>query len=147
MGLSEILAISLGIAAIALVAVLLAKKLGKGRHEMSRAGLAKRAVEESESLRTLVEEREASRPESDSVIKGHELSHRRVTLHDEGTREVYVREHLPEVAELHRQLRRRGVRDQTFDGLYESPENGSDILTVSTALSEMAQRLGFRPGG
>ncbi len=142
------------IAAVAVVfaVVFLVVKLGKGRHEMSRAGLAKRAVEEAESLRTLAEEREESRPEGDSILKEHDLPHRRVTLHDEGTREIYVREHLPEVAELRRQLRGHGVRDQTFDALYESVDNGSDLLTVSTALSEMAHRLtahrlGHRPGG
>ncbi len=144
------------IASIAVVAVLVVVfvvvKLGKGRHEMSRAGLAKRAVEEAESLRTLAEEREGSRPAGDSILKEHDLPHRRVTLHDEGTRDIYVREHLSEVSDLRSQLRRRGVRDKTFDTLYESVENGSDLLTVSTALSEMAHRLtahrlGPRPGG
>lgn len=113
----------------------------KERHEMTRAGLEKRAIEEARSLRKLVDEREESRPENDSVVREHELPERRVTLHDEETRGMYLRDHLPEVSRLREQLAKRGVRDQTLDEVYGSVENGSDLRTVSTALSEMARRL------
>lgn len=126
-----------GVALLALVV----RRLRRKRHEMSRAGLRRRILEEAESLRSLVDEREMSRPESESSVRGHELSHRRVTLHDEKTRELYIREHLPEVSTLREQLARRGIRDRTLDSLYESAENGNDLRTVSTALSEMARSL------
>lgn len=142
---SAILVIALVIGAVVLAILFFTGRLGKRRHEMSRAGLEKRAIEESERLRTLVDERESVRPDGDSVIKEHDLPSRRVTLHDEGTRGIYVRDHLPEVAELRRQLGDFGVRDEAFDALYESAENGSDLRTVSTALSEMARNL--RPQG
>ncbi|CAN5478713.1 MAG: hypothetical protein M3494_00625 [Actinomycetota bacterium] len=137
--------IALALAAAVLVVVLailfLTGRLGGRRREMSRAGLSRRASGEAESLRDLVEERESSRPTGDSVIRDHDLPSRRVTVHDEGTREIYLRDHLPEVADLRRQLGERGVRDETLDSLYEAAENGSDLRTVSTALFEMARRL------
>lgn len=125
-------------------ALALAGGLKKKRREMSRAGLANRANEEARRLRDFVERREESRPERDSVVRDHELSSHRVTLHDEETRELYVRDHLPEVAELRRQLREHGVRDEVLDNLHESAENGSELRSVSTALFEAARRL--RPG-
>lgn len=126
---------------VALAAFFLAGRFGKKRREMSRAGLSRRVAEEAESLRAFVDGRESNRPERDSVVKEHDLSSHRVMLHDEGTMEMYDREHLPEVAELRRQMRGHGVRNETLDSLFESSENASDLRSVSTALSEMARRL------
>lgn len=139
---SGILAVTLVVGAVVLAAVLFfTGRLGRRRHEMTRAGLSRRASEAAESLRAFVDEREASRPEDDTVIKDHELPSHRVMLHDEETREMYLREWLPEISELRKQIHDHGVRDRTFDSLYESAENGSDLRTVSTALSEMARSL------
>lgn len=128
-----------------LAALFLAGRLGGGRHEMSRAGLSEWVSEEAGSLRAFVDEREPSRPSGDSVIRGHDLPSRRVTVHDEGTRGIYLRDHLPEAAEIRRQLGEHGVRDETLDSLHEDAANGSDLRTVATALSEMARRLRPRP--
>jgi hypothetical protein len=98
---------------VAVAAFFFLGRFGKKRREMSRAGLHRRASEEAESLRAFVDEREAKRPERDSVVKDHDLPSHRVTLHDEGTMEVYAREHLPEVAELRRQARDHGVKNET----------------------------------
>lgn len=100
-----------------------------------------RAFRESERLVALVEEREAGRPSDDPVIRDHELDHRRVTFHDEGTQEIYHRDYLPEVAELREHFAERGIRSGTLDSLYESAENDADLRTISTALEEMAARL------
>lgn len=130
---------------VALVAVLggfwVVRGLGGVRHRLTRPGLRKRVLGESRSLFRLVEEREASRPERDPIIKDHEHSDRRVTLHDEETQSIYAREYLPRVSDLREQLAERHVRNQTLDALYKCVENNADIRTVSTALSEMAERL------
>ncbi len=112
------------------------------RYRLTRPELRNRALEESQRLFRLVEEREAARPEQDPVIKNHEYPHRRVTLHDEETQEIYFEEHLPRVADLREQFAERHVRNRALDDLYESVENDADIRTVCTALSEMAERLG-----
>ncbi len=108
-----ILALLAGAAVLA--AAILVFGRSRRRREMTRAGLSERVSEEAKSLRALVDKRESSRPDGDSVIKDYDLPSHRVTLHDEGTREIYLRDHLPEVAELRRQLRDHGVRDETLD--------------------------------
>lgn len=129
-----------GVAAIVLC-VLLLWITGRERPKMTRAGLRNRAREEAEALVRLVEEREASRPADDTVLKDSEYPHRRVTLHDEETQRIYARDHLPRVADLREQFARRRIRNRSLDTFYESPENGADLRTVSTALEEMARRL------
>lgn len=98
-------------------------------------------MRESDRLAELVEEREASRPSDDPVIRDHELTDRRVTYHDEKTQEIYHRDYLPEVVELREHFAERGIRNGTLDQLYDSAENDADLRTISTALEEMAARL------
>lgn len=123
------------------VVLLLVRRSGGGRHRLTRSGLRRRAIKESERLIALVEERRASRPSDDPVIMDHELPHRRVTLHDERTQEIYRREHLPAVTELREQFAERRVRDRMLDELYEDAASEADLRTVATALGEMARRL------
>lgn len=120
----------------------LSRLLRRGRHKMTRAGLKRRAFRESEALVDFVNERETSRPIDDAVIKDHQHPHRRVTLHDEETHQIYARDYLPEIAELREQFARRGIRNDALDRVYEDAENEGDLRTVSTALVEMAKRLG-----
>jgi hypothetical protein len=115
------------------------------RHKMTRAGLRLLALENSQALADFVEAREAERPPNDPVIKDHELPHRRVTLHDEQTQRAYARDYLPAVASLREQFARRNVRSGALDAVYEAPENGADLRTISTALEEMARRLRQAP--
>ncbi len=130
------------VAIIGLVlAVLLLRLLGRGRHKMTKAGLRKRALEQSEALMVFVNEREASRPANDTVIRDHQYPHRRVTLHDEGTQEIYARDYLPGIADLREQFAKRRIRNDALDRVYESAQNEGDLRTVSTALVEMAGRL------
>jgi hypothetical protein len=133
--------IAAGVAAVVLC-VLLLRLAGRERHKMTRAGLRNRALEEAEALVALIEAREATRPADDTVVKESEYPHRRVTLHDEETQRIYARDHLPLVADLRGQFARRGVRNRSLDAFYEAPENEADLRTVSTALEEMARRLG-----
>ena len=141
----EILSVAILAAAVVAVAVIFGiaiRRFRGTRHRLTRPELRNRALRESHNLFLLVEEREAARPENDPIIKDHEYPHRRVTLHDEETQEIYFKEHLPRVAYLREQLAKRRVRNRTLDDLYESVENGADIRTISTALAEMAERLG-----
>ena len=72
---------------IGLVLILLPLSLLKrSRHKMTRAGLRKRAFEESEALINFINEREANRPANDTIVSDHEHPHRRVTLYDEESR-------------------------------------------------------------
>lgn len=123
------------------LAVLLLPLLGRRRHEMTRAGLRKRALEASEALVEAIDEREAGRPANDTVVTDHEYSHRRVTLHDEETQRIYARDHLPEIADLREQFAKRGIHNDALDRLYEDALNEGDLRTVSTALGEMAKEL------
>lgn len=120
---------------------LAARRLRRTRHQLTGPELRNRAVEESDRLAELVEEREANRPTDDPVIQEHELTDRRVTYHDEQTQEIYHRDYLPEVAELREHFAERGIHNGTLDRLYESAENDADLRTISTALEEMAARL------
>jgi hypothetical protein len=121
--------------------LLLARASGDGRHRLTRPELRRRALAESEKLVALVDERRASRPFDDPIIVDHELPHRRVTLHDEGTREIYRREHLPAVADLREQFAKRRIRNRTLDEFYEEAASEADLRTVATALEEMARRI------
>jgi hypothetical protein len=123
------------------VAALLLPLLGRGHHKMTRAGLRKRALEQSEALVEFIDEREASRPANDTVVSYHEYPHRRVTLHDEEIQRIYVRDYLPEIADLREQFARRGVRNDALDRVYEDALNEGDLRTVATALGEMANKL------
>ncbi len=139
--------LSVAIVAVVAVAVVVfgvavVRRFRGARHRLTRPELRNRALRESHSLFLLVEEREAARPEDDPVIKDHDYPHRRVTLHDEETQRIYFEEYLPRVADLREQFAERRVRNRTLDDLYESVENDADIRTVSTALAEMAERLG-----
>ncbi len=111
------------------------------RHKMTRAGLRNLARARSEEISGLVEQRAACRPRNDAVIRDHEYAHRRVTLHDLGTRGIYLDEHLAAVSDLREQFAARGIRSGELDRYYESPETEADLRTVSTALLEMASRL------
>ncbi len=121
---------------------LLVARVRRSRRRLTGPKLRNRALEESERLAGLVEQREAGRPADDPVIRDHELIDRRVTFHDEETQEVYRRDHLPEVAELRELFAEHGIRNGTFDEFYEVPENDAGLRTISTALQEMAGRLG-----
>ena len=137
------LAIMVGAVATALFLIFMVLRgFGRVRHRLTRPELRNQAFRESQSLFAFVEEREAARPARDPIIKDHEYPHRRVTLHDEETQEIYFEEHLPKVADLREQFAERRVRNRTLDDLYESVEAVADIRTVCTALSEMAERLG-----
>ena len=113
----------------------------RSRHKMTRAGLRKHAFEESEALINFINEREASRPANDSVVRDHEHLHRRVTLHDEETQILYARDYLPEIADLREQFAKRGIRSDVLDRVYEDVQNEGDLRTVSTALVEMSKGL------
>ena len=133
----------IAVAAVGILAVaMIMRKLGGARHRLTRPELRNRALQESRSLFLFVEEREAARPEHDSIIKDHEYPHRRVTIHDEETQGIYSKEHLPWVTDLRQLFAKRQVTNQALDDLYESVENDADIRTISTALAEMAERLG-----
>ncbi|QYJ15348.1 hypothetical protein Rxycam_01168 [Rubrobacter xylanophilus DSM 9941] len=134
----EFLLVAVG-AAFVVAWVLLGRR--KVRHRMTRAGLRRRAFVEAARLFELVEEREASRPARDAVVVEHEIQHRRVTLHDEGTQRIYAAEHLAEVEELREQFARRGIRSGELERYYREPANSAGLRTVATALEEMAQRL------
>jgi hypothetical protein len=123
------------------LSVLLSRLLGRSRHKMTRAGLRKRAFKQSEALMVFVNEREANRPANDAVITDHQYSHRRVTLHDEETQEIYARDYLPGIADLREQFAKRGIRNDALDRVYESAESEGDLRTVSTALVEIAKTL------
>lgn len=133
--------ILLAIIGLLLSMLLLRLFLGRGRHKMTKAGLRKRALKESEALMVFVNEREQSRPANDAVVRNHEYSHRRVTLHDEETQRIYARDHLPEINALREQFAKRGIRNDALDRIYENAQNEGDLRTVSTALGEMANRL------
>jgi hypothetical protein len=108
---------------------------------MTRPGLRNLARARSEALVELVEQREASRPPNDGVIRNHEYPHRRVTLHDVETQRIYTGEHAAGVSDLREQFARRGIRNGQLDRYLRSPENGADLRTIATALLEMAARL------
>ena len=137
-----IIALAAAVAAVVAVFWMVVRRFRGVRHRLTRPELRNRALEESERLFQLVEEREAARPEHDPIIKDHEFPHRRVTVHDEETQEIYFEEHLPRVADLREQFAERRIKNRTLDDLYESVENDADIRTVSTALAEMSKRLG-----
>lgn len=117
------------------------RPFARRRHKMTRAGLRNLARAESEALIGLLEEREASRPHDDIVIKDHEYPHRRVTLHDEETQKIYAERYLAEISDLRGQLARRGIRSWPLDAYYASPQNEADLRTISTALLEVSGRL------
>lgn len=129
------------VAALSLIFLVL-RGFGRVRHRLTGPELRNQAFRESQRLFEFVEEREAARPEQDPVVKDHEYPHRRVTLHDEETQEIYFEEHLPRVADLREMFAERRVKNRTLDEHYESVETSADIRTVCTALSEMAERLG-----
>jgi len=114
---------------------------GRRRHKMTGAALRKLAWAESDALFELIQDREASRPHDDIVIKDHKYPHRRVTLHDEGTLRLYTRDHLTGVAGLREQFAERGIRNRALDACYGTPESEADLRTISTALLEMSGRL------
>ena len=87
-------------------------------HKMTRAGLRKRAFEESEALINFINDREASRPSNDSVVSNHEYLHRRVTLRDEETQILYAQDHLPEIAGLREHFAKRSIRNDVLDCVY-----------------------------
>jgi len=115
--------------------------LKRSRHKMTRAGLRKRAFEESEALINFINDREAIRPANDGVVSDHEYLHRRVTLHDEETQILYARDYLPEIADLREQFAKRSIHSDVLDRVYESVQTEGDLRTVSTALVEMSKRL------
>ena len=127
---------------VAVVASALLYRLLKGRrYEMTKPALRNLALQESDALIALVDERQASRPRNDTVVEYHDLPSRRVTLHDEETRRLYVGDYLPRVRNLRNQFAQRGIRDGTLDRYYESAENEADLRTVATVLPQMAKRL------
>ncbi len=117
------------------------RPFGRRRHKMTRPGLRNLARDRSEALAGLVSRREACRPRNDAIIKDHEYPHRRVTLHDLETRQIYLANFQAEVSDLREQFAARGIRSQPLDRYLASPENGADLKTLSTALLEMASRL------
>lgn len=117
------------------------RPFGRRRHKMTRAGLRNLARARSETLIGLLQEREASRPLDDIVIKDHEYPHRRVTLHDMETQRIYAEDYLEEISELREQFAGRGIRSWPLDHYCASPQNEADLRTISTALLEMAGRL------
>ncbi len=137
---SLILIILVAIVGLSLT-VLLLRLRGRARHKMTKAGLRKRALEQSEALVHFINEREGSRSANDTVVRDHEYPHRRVTLHDEETQRIYVRDYLPEITDLRQQFARRGIRNDALDRVYEGAQNEGELRTVSTALGEMANKL------
>ena len=130
-----------GAVILGLLGLLLIRRFGRKRYKLTKPELRNRALRESQSLIDLINKRQANRPANDSVIKDHELPHRRVTLYDEGTQRIYAGDHLRAVAELRQGFAERGIRNGMLDDLYEHPENEADLRTISTALAEMAGRL------
>jgi hypothetical protein len=108
---------------------------------MTKAGLRNLARDRSGSLADLVDRRAACRPRNDAVIRAHEYDHRRVTLHDIETREIYLNDYLAGISDLREQFARRGIRCRELDRHLASPENEADLRTISTALLEMVSRL------
>ncbi|MGB3635400.1 MAG: hypothetical protein WA982_15265, partial [Rubrobacteraceae bacterium] len=115
---------------------------GETRHRLTKPELRNQALKESERLAELVDERESHRPLEDPVIQDHQLAHRRFTSYDEETQEVYEREHMPKIVELRGHFAARHIRSGMLDDLYGSAGNEADLRTISTALQEMAGRLG-----
>lgn len=122
-------------------AVLYLRLKDRRRYEMTKPALRNMAVRQSDALFAFVDERQAGQPENNPVVKDHDLPSGRVTLHDEETRRIYLRDHLPQVGRLRDQFARRGIRDGVFDRYYESAENEADLRTIATVLPEMAKRL------
>lgn len=134
-----LIVVMVGVAAVA--SALLYRRLRGRRYEMTRPALRNLALRESDALLAFIDERQAGRPQEDTVVKDHELPSHRVTLYDEETQKIYSKEHLPRVRELRDQFARRGVRDGTLDRYYESAENEADLRTVATVLAQMAKKL------
>lgn len=135
-----VLAAAVAVALVALLALRLLRH--RRRHKMTKAGLRKRAIKESEALTALIDEHVASsRPADGARAEYHERAHWRATLPDEELRSIYRRAHISEVAELREQLAERGIRDEALDRVYESAWTEADLRTISTALLVMANRL------
>lgn len=128
-----------GVAAIA--SALLYRRIRGRRYEMTKPALRNLTLQESNALMAFVDERQAGRPENDTVVKDHELFSHRVTLYDEETQKIYTRDHLSLVKDLRDRFAQRGIRDGALERYYESAENEADLRTVATVLSEMAKRL------
>lgn len=126
---------------VAIASALLYHHLKGRRYKMTKPALRNLALQEFIALLAFVNERQAGRPDNDTVIKDHELPSRRVTLHDEETQRIYTRDHLPRVKDLRDQFAQRGIRDGALDLYYETAENEADLRTIATVLPEMAKRL------
>lgn len=141
MGRVEIFVIPAVVAVGVVALVWIRRKVRRRRHRLTGPELRNRARREAGEIAGLIGVRQRNRPADDPVIRHHEFSHRRVTFHDEGTRDIYVRDHLPEVSLLQQQFAERNIHNRTLDGIYESPENEADLRTIATSLEEMADRL------
>lgn len=131
------LAVAVGLVLAA--ALLLGLRGRRRRHKTTRAGLRKRAVQESEALIDLVREREAGRPAV--ADEYYEKAHERAAMHDEELRLIYRRYYLPRIEDLREQFAERGIRDEALDGVYGTVRSEAELRTVSTALLVMADRL------
>lgn len=125
----------------AIASALSYRRLKGRRYEMTGPALRNLALQQADALIAFVNERQTGRPQNDAVVKDHDLPSRRVTLHDEETRRIYSRDHLPRVRKLRDQFAQRGIRDGALDRYYESAENEADLRTIATVLPEMAKRL------
>lgn len=129
------------VGAAAILSAFSYRRIKGRRYKVTKPALRNLALRESEALIAFVYERQAGRPENDTVLKDHELPSRRVTLHDEETQRIYSRNHLPRVKDLRNQFAQRGIRDGALDRYYESAETEADLRTIATVLPEMAKRL------
>ncbi len=131
------------VAALVLAAPLTFRLLRRRRHhKMTKAGLRKRTIKESEALMVLINEHTASSRPADGVEdEYHERAHWRAALPDEELRSAYRRAHISEVADLREQFAERGIRDEALEKVYETAWTEADLRTISTALLAMADRL------
>lgn len=134
------LAVAVGVGLVLAAALLFRVRGRRRRHKTTRAGLRKRALEESGALIALIREREASRPAVEDEF--YEKAHEQATQHDEELRQIYRSDHLPRIEDLREQFAERGIRDEALDEAYGAARNEAEVRTVSTALLVMADRLG-----
>lgn len=76
------------VGAAAILSAFSYRRIKGRRYKVTKPALRNLALRESEALIAFVYERQAGRPENDTVLKDHELPSRRVTLHDEETQRM-----------------------------------------------------------
>ena len=99
------------------------------------------ALREVRRLGDLIATRRETKPDDDPIVKDHEKPNRRVTRHDQGTQDIYYKEHMPVIADLKERFAERGIQDDALDHMYAHVDNEADIRNIQTTLAQLAARL------